>query len=98
MARSWDIVTPIPKRNSQGEPTGKVYWHKIGIAYQGRKEGSFHLTFNSLPLQPDVYLFEREEQAATNDRQRQRDHGSQPDLPAGFGPAGDPPPDDDIPF
>lgn len=77
--RSWDIVVPITKKDDDGKPVGKTYWHRIGIAFEGRKAGSFSLTFNSLPLSPNVFLFERTEEWRGKGEPAHDDHAESKD-------------------
>lgn len=44
MAERYDLCVARPRKD------GKVYWHKIGVAFPSRSGEGFDLSFDSLPV------------------------------------------------
>jgi len=49
--RQYKVMTPIERK---GKPPA---WHKVGMAWDGEKDGRIDIVLNSLPLTPRLYLY-----------------------------------------
>ena len=75
MGKRFDVCTPRPKTNRQGESDG-TWWHRVGNAYQNDK-GLITVYLDSVPVpDPDkenkivMMLFEPKEKGESKPAQR----------------------------